>query len=127
MYDYRKAMIEDTRNELAELIEWDDITIGTSDPDNREDVEEKLNDYLWTCDNVTGNGSGVYSSSDVKQWVLDNMDLCIESLKEFCVEAETVAEHFLAEDWDYFDVTIRCYLLSETISSVLDEYYNKAA
>ena len=49
------------------------------------------------------------------------MELCIEAVKEFCVESETIAEKFLSEDWEYFDVTIRCYLLGQAISEALDE------
>lgn len=49
------------------------------------------------------------------------MNLCIEALKEFCVESETIAEKFLKEDWEYFDVTIRCNLLGCAISEVLEE------
>ena len=57
----------------------------------------------------------------VKEYVTENMEECIEALKEFCVEAETVAEKFLSEDWEYFDVTIRCHLLNQAISEVLEE------
>ena len=28
---------------------------------------------------------------------------------------------FLEENWEYFDVTIRCYLLSQAISAAIDE------
>lgn len=44
-----------------------------------------------------------------------------EACKEFGVNNETVGEKFLNEDWEYFDVTIRCYLLGWAISEALDE------
>lgn len=89
----------------------------------KEEIEEQLHDDLWDNDSITGNGSGSYTFNreDAKKCVLDNMDLCVESLREFCVESETVANKFLNEDWEYFDVTIRCYLLSQAINEVLEE------
>lgn len=49
------------------------------------------------------------------------MDLLAEACKELCVTNEIVGEKFLNEDWEYFDVTIRCYLLGWAISEALDE------
>ena len=116
MYNYYNAMENDIKNYIEENIDLSDYT--------REALEEELNDDLWICDSVTGNGSGSYTfcRATAKEYVADNMDLCVDALKEFCVEPETIAEKFLTEDWEYFDVTIRCYLLSECICSVLDEY-----
>ena len=48
-------------------------------------------------------------------------------VREFCVEADTIAKKFLESDWEYFDVTARCYVLSMGISEVLDEIEAKAA
>lgn len=104
-------------------MEYINNEINLTDYEDKDDLQESLHDDLWAEDSVTGNGSGSYTlcRETVKGYVLDNMDLCIESLKEFCVEAETVAEKFLSEDWKYFDVTIRCYLLGQAISEVLEE------
>ena len=44
-----------------------------------------------------------------------------EAISEFGVDSETVAEKFLDADYEYFDVTIRCYLLGQAISEALDE------
>lgn len=49
------------------------------------------------------------------------MDLLSEACAEFGIDSATVGEKFLDEDWEYFDVTIRCYLLSQAISEALDE------
>ena len=91
--------------------------------DNMNEIADKLNDELWVDDSVTGNGSGSYTFSryGAKTYVVDNMDLCVESLEEFCTEPATIAEKFLAEDWEYFDVTIRCYLLGAVIWEILEE------
>ena len=116
MYNYYKAMENDIKNYIEENINLSDYT--------KEDLEEELIDDLWIYDGVTGNGSGSYTFNrwKAKEYVTDNMDLCTEALEDFCVSAETIAEKFLTEDWEYFDVTIRCYLLSECVYRVLDEY-----
>jgi len=92
---------------------------------DREELEEKLNDDLWINDSVTGNASGSYTfcRETAKEYVTDNMDLVQEVVNEFCISADTVAEKFLNEDYEYFDVSIRCYLLGATIAEVLDETF----
>lgn len=116
-YDYREAMQDDIREYINNEI---DITEYMG---NRDELEEKLNDDLWTNDSVTGNGSGSYTFNSYKagEYVKDNIDLCREMIQEFCIDSETVADKFLNEEWEYFDVSIRCYLLGECISAVLDE------
>lgn len=117
MYDYREAMQQDIRQAISENIDLADYR------KDRDGLEEYLNDNLFCDDSVTGNASGSYTfnSYTAGEYVKDNIDLCREALQEFCVEADTIAEKFLDEEWEYFDVTIRCYLLGECISSVLDE------
>ena len=115
-YDY----YEMTKENIAFYIENE---IEIEDFSSRDELEEHLNDTLWTVDSVTGNGSGSYTFNrwTAKDYVTDNMELCTEALQEFCVDMETVAEKFLSEDWEYFDVTIRCYILRSCLSDVLDE------
>lgn len=117
-YNYLEAMKEDIKNFLEDKFEY-----RYSDYEDKDELQEALHDDLWTEDNVTGNGSGSYTfcRETAKSYVLDNMEECIEALKGFCVEPETIAEKFLDEDWEYFDVTIRCYLLGQAIAEVLDE------
>ena len=119
MYNYRKVMMEDIR-------EWinDENNLTLTDwTRDRYELEEYLNDTLWVEDSITGNGSGSYTSTNVEAslYVLDNVHLLKQAIKEFSVDSETVASKFLEEDWKYFDVTIRCYMLNEAISYVLDE------
>ena len=117
MYDYREAMTEDVKEWIKENI---DLTEWTED---REGFEQQLNDDLWTADSVTGNGSGSYTFNRVQAslYVLDNMDLLQEAIDEFATDPATVGYKFISEDWEWFDVTIRCYLLGSVISEVLDE------
>lgn len=120
MYNYLesvKAAVRRYLEEEAPEIDREDLFY------NRETLENDLNDNLWINDSVTGNASGSYTFNrcKAKENVMDNMDLVQEVVREFCIDAETVAEKFLSEDWEYFDVSIRCYLLGQAISEVLDE------
>ena len=116
MYDYREAV-------KADVLEYIRNEIDFSEFETLDELEEKLNDDLWTVDSVTGNGSGSYTFNrwTAKEYVVDGMDELKEALREFGTEAETIAEKFLDEDWEYFDVTIRCYLLGECIAAALEE------
>lgn len=117
MYDYREAMTEDVKEWIKENV---DLTEWTED---REGLEQQLNDDLWTADSVTGNGSGSYTFNRVQAslYVLDNMDLLQEAIDKFSTDPATVGDKFISEDWEWFDVTIRCYLLGSIISDVLNE------
>lgn len=119
MYNYLESIKED-------VMEYVRNEMNVYDYDDRDELEQTLNDDLFTNDSVTGNASGSYTFNreQAKEYVTDNMDECIEALKEFCVDSETIAEKLLSEDWEYFDVTIRCYLLGQAISEVLDELEN---
>lgn len=117
MYNYYEAMANDIREYLEDTYTAEELAEKMADV---ESFREELDEDLWTVDSVTGNGSGSYTfcRETAKSYVLDNMDMCIDALKEFCVEAETIAEKFLSEYWEYFDVTIRCALLSQVIYTV---------
>lgn len=117
MYDYLEQVTADVRDYVEQEI---DLTEWAGD---RDGLEEKLNDDLWTCDSVTGNGSGSYTFNRVQAqiYVLDGMDELQEAVNEFGIDSETIVEKFLESDWEYFDVTIRCYLLGQAIAAVLDD------
>ena len=119
-YDYRKAV-------TADVIDYIRDEVNTSDYENREALSEFLNDELWTYDSVTGNASGSYTFNayKAKEYVFSDPDTVSEALKEFCVEAETIADKFLTQDWEYFDVTARCYVLGQAIEDALDSIENE--
>lgn len=118
-YNYLKEMKKDIRNYID-----DEINFGEFD--DLEELEEELNERLWTCDSVTGNASGSYTfcRETAKEYVLDNMDLLEEAADEFFISDKEIGEKFLVQDWEYFDVTIRCYLLGMAISDVIDTIDN---
>ena len=113
---YCEAVKKDVKNYINEEINFSDF-------DDLEELEQYLNDTLWTEDNVTGNASGSYTFNrlQAKEYVLCNMELLAEALEEFGTDSETIADKFLSEDWEYFDVTIRCYVLGGAISDALDD------
>lgn len=116
-YDYNYEMRQDVRNAIDEgysLDEW---------RGRRDELEEKLNDDLWIDDGVTGIASGSYYCNSYKamQAVMDNMELLQEALDEFGADYADIGRRFVDGDWEYFDVTIRCYLLPSIVSDVLDD------
>ena len=54
MYNYLKAM----KSDIMDYIRND---VNTNEFTSREELEERLNDDLWTVDSVTGNVSGSYT------------------------------------------------------------------
>jgi hypothetical protein len=115
-YNYMDAMTEDIRDYITENINREDYT------EDRDGLEEYLNDTLWTEDSVTGNASGSYTFNreTAKEYVLDNTDLLKEAYTEFG-QKENIADVICDEDWEGADVTIRCYLLGQAIAEVLDD------
>jgi hypothetical protein len=116
-YDYHYEMRQDVRNAIDEgysLDEW---------RGRRDELESQLNDDLWIDDSVTGNASGSYYCNRYKamEAVTDNMELLQEAADEFGADYDDIGCKFLNGDWEAFDVTIRCYLLSSIISEVLDD------
>lgn len=113
MYDYREAMTEDVKEWIKENI---DLTEWTED---REGLEQQLNNDLWTEDSITGNASGSYycNSYNAEESIAHNWDLLNEALDEFGQNNINVIE----KGAEWADVTIRCYLLESVISNVLDE------
>lgn len=113
MYDYREAMTEDVKEWIKENI---DLTEWTED---REGLEQQLNNDLWTEDSITGNASGSYycNSYNAEESIAHNWDLLNKALDEFGQNNINVIE----KGAEWADVTIRCYLLGFVISDVLDE------
>lgn len=111
MYDYRETVKDD-------VLEYINNEINFEDFDTLEDLEEYLNDELWTVDSVTGNASGSYTFStyETEENIAHNWDLLAEALEEFGNE-----ENPISKGAEWCDVTIRCYLLGECIAAALEE------
>lgn len=118
-YNYLEAVKADVIAAIKYDYTADEIKAGF---DDRDAFRDRLYDDLWTSDSVTGNGSGSYTFNRwaARDYVLGDMDTVAEALREFCVEASTIGEKFLNEEWEYLDVTARCYVLGQAIDEALD-------
>lgn len=116
--------LDETKNNIEQWMELEGFSLSGKD---REDVEERLNEDFWINDSITGNGSGSFTFSryQARENVLSDIDTLNEACEEFCIEKETIGEKFLNEEWEWMDVTCRCYVLSQAISEVLDEIEEK--
>lgn len=112
-YNYLEAVTSDVLDYIKEEINLDEWK------GNREGLEEKLNDKLWTVDSVTGNASGSYTFNtwEAEENLAHNWDLLAEALDEFGQDGTNV----LRQGAEAMDVTIRCYLLGQAITEALDE------
>ena len=119
-YNYLEAV-------TADVVDFIRDEVNAADYENREALSEFLNDELWCCDSVTGNASGSYTFNayKAKEFIFADPDAVSEALREFCVDAETIAKKFLSQNWEYFDVTARCYVLSQAIENAIDSIENE--
>lgn len=110
-YNYLAVVKEDVKNYIIDK----NITINE---DNREEVEQELNDELFCEDSVTGNASGscTFNSWEAEEYLCHNMDLLNEALCEFGCDIT-----YLKKGAEACDVAIRCYLLPQAIAEVIDE------
>lgn len=118
-YNYLEAVTSDVLDYIKEEINLDEWK------GNREGLEEKLNDKLWTVDSVTGNASGSYTFNtwEAEENLAHNWDLLAEALDEFGQDGTDV----LKQGAEAMDVTIRCYLLGQAIAEALDELEEELA
>ena len=111
-YDYLEVVKDDVR-------EYINNEVTLADYADRDELAEKLNDDLWANDSVTGNASGSYycNSWKAEEALSHNWDLLAEALREFGQDGTDILE----KGAEAMDVTIRCYLLGQAISEVLDD------
>lgn len=106
-YNYKQAVKAD----LLAAIEDDGIEI------NNMSAEELIDRY-WAEDRVTGNGSGSYSFNtyEAEEFLCHNWDILMEAAEEFGYKV--IDMNCGAEFWD---VTIRCYMLMEVAGEICEE------
>lgn len=112
-YNYMFAIENDVKQYIKDEVDQD-AWAG-----NRDGLEEELNETLFTHDGVTGNASGSYTISTwtAEEYICHNLDLLGEALEEYGCGPEFL----IKQGPEAADVTIRCYLLPQCISNVLDE------
>ena len=109
MYSYKRAITNDIKGVLNE---YESRDFGD------------LYDDMFLRDDITGNGSGSYTfnTAKAKEYIdgdPDSEEYIRELIDEYCIDSKTVAAHIF--DWEYWDVSIRCYLLGECLSRVLNK------
>lgn len=110
-YNYIEAMKEDIKEYIK-----NEITL--SDYSDRDELEDHLNETLWTEDSITGNASGSYTCNTYRaeEYICHNLDLLAEAISDFGCDTNV-----LEKGAEWCDVTIRCYLLGQAIAEVLDD------
>lgn len=108
-YDYQEAIKDDIRDYLKNK------GVGYVDPYG--DERQELEDEMFVADSVTGNASGSYTFSawTAEENLCHNLDLLKEALESFEGEFEFTSP-------ESNDVTIRCYLLNQCFTEVLEKW-----
>ena len=119
MYDYLEAVKDD-------VMEYIRNEVNVGDYSDRDEMGEQLYDTLFCEDSVTGNASGSYTFNryKAKEHIESDPEAYTyirELVSEYGIDAETVADKFLNENWEYWDVSIRCYLLYQAVEKALEE------
>lgn len=116
-YDYISAISEDIKSYITD--NYNIVDVARRMKEDRDEFSEELNDLLWVEDSVTGNASGSYfcNTNKAEEAICHNWDVLAEALEEFgCSDVNPIEK---GAEW--CDVTIRCYLLGEALSFVLDK------
>lgn len=108
-YNYLEAVKENVEDYLSQEVDLSKF-------DSIDELSEFLNDELFINDSVTGNASGSYTFStwQAEENLCHNTELLNEAMAELGNVIDRGAE--------VCDVTIRCYLLPQAISEVLENY-----
>lgn len=111
-YDYRVQVKSDIEDYIKDSVDM-------SNYDSREEMEDDLNDKLFLADSVTGNASGSYTCNAWKaeENLCHNLDLLQDACESFGDDSFDILE----KGAEAADVTIRCYLVPQELSDVLDE------
>lgn len=120
MYNYLENITEDAKNAILENYTEEEIKEELESLYTRQRFEERLHDELWINDSVTGNGSGSYTFSTYKaeENLAHNFDLLEETAEAFGIEPTISTGYEHGAEW--WDCSIRCYLLPQAINKALD-------
>lgn len=124
MYIYRENVKEDIRNYINEMLEVGQYELKDFvEASENFELFDALYEEMWIADSVTGNASGSYTFStwEAEENLCHNLDLLEEAIEEFGGNMDV-----LKDGAETCDVTIRCYLLSECLWSVLGDLEEEA-
>ena len=111
-YDYYETIKSDLETFIEENYNLNDF-------EDIDEAYEKIYDDAFISDSVTGNASGSYFCNTWKaeEAICHNLDLLGEAFEAFCEDGADV----LKNGAESCDVTIRCHLLSQVLTELLDE------
>ena len=121
MYSYKETVKSDVR-------EWMEDNKDQLEGLDRHDVYEVVYDACWVADEVTGNASGSYTFSRYEArhnfFEDEDSDEYIENMVDDGFStAEEIGKAVSESNWELLDVSIRCWLLSDCITEILDEMF----
>ena len=121
MYNYK----EQIRADVQEWIEDNKEQIEGLD---RHDAFEVVYDSCWVSDSVTGNASGSYTMSrwEAREYFFsdsDSDDYISEMLEGGFITSSELGEKMAESNWEWIDVSIRCWLLNQAVTEIMDELY----
>lgn len=122
MYDYKEAVKSDVR-------EWMDSNKSEFAGLDRHDAYEVIYDSCWVDDSVTGNASGSYTFSryEARQNFFndeDSEEYIDQMIEDGFTTRESVGRAVQESQWELLDVSIRCWLLCDAVTEVLDELFD---
>lgn len=122
MYSYKEVVRSDVR-------EWIDDNKEHIEGLDRHDAYEVIYDSCWVDDSVTGNASGSYTFSryEARQNFFnddDSEEYIDQMIEDGFTDRETVGKAVQESNWELLDVSIRCWLLCDAVSDVIDEMFD---
>lgn len=115
-YNYYKEMANDI------FLYIKDNELFPKDDETMWQYEDRLFDELWCEDCITGNGGMFYApEDDCLDYVAHNLDLYFQAANEWDSFPKASDQWIYINPGQYMDCTIRCYILGQCISQVVDE------
>ena len=117
--NYYLQVKEDAKEYIEDELMW---ILEAWDNNGQGEIIEEINDFLWTADAVTGNGSGSYyfNSFKARENVLNNIEDVIQAFKDDD-DLNTFADYLINEEWEAIDVYTRCSVLYEAVSDLITD------
>ena len=121
MYSYKEVVRSDVR-------EWIDNHKEQLEGLDRHDAYEVVYDSCWVADEVTGNASGSYTFSryEARQNFFNDDysdDYISQMIDDGFMSDDELGKNIAESNWEYIDVSIRCWLLCDAVTDVIDEIY----
>ena len=119
-YNYEDAITQDVKDWI---INETDILTNRDAYGTDYELIDWIEDEVWGDDSVTGNGDFCYAGEDeCSMFLAGNSDLLYEALDSLGTTAPSLIEHYYDHSmYQYFDTTIRCYLLVPCIERAIEE------